>query len=145
MFITSRRYLTLYSPSAARNANSKHRQIFVLLVSRCFLGHKNTFYFWWFQGSNQDTNFLMANNYLADLDTYRYLYNIKFWTSNIRKNWNQYSVMFLNLNEKSVHTFWIGPKTFEVNSWIKKTQPDTTVIFNLCHSFIPYNIFGVNI
>ena len=85
-------------PSAARNANSKHRQIYVLLVSQCFLGTKNTFYFWWFQRSDQDTNFLMANNDLPNLDIYCYLYNIKFWTSNIMKNRNQYSVMILNLN-----------------------------------------------
>ena len=88
----------LQEPRAARNANSKHRQIYVLLVSQCFLGTKNTLYVWWFQRSDQDTNFLMANNDLPDLDIYCYLYNIKFRTSNIMKNRNQYSVMILNLN-----------------------------------------------
>ena len=128
-------------PSAARNANSKHRQIYVLLVSQCFLGTKNTFYFWWFQRSDQDTNFLMANNDLPNLDIYCYLYNIKFWTSNIMKNRNQYSVMILNLNQKSVHTFRIGPKTSKVNSWIKKKINPTLPVFSNSVIVLSHTIF----
>jgi hypothetical protein len=42
-------YGSAYPSAQARRgtarANSKHRQIYVLLVSWCFLGHKSTFYF----------------------------------------------------------------------------------------------------